>query len=127
MTLEEAQALIATLRETIRSQEAVIQQQHETITQLEGRIAALEQAKMPPPAWAKAARPKRAPEERHKRAPEHNAGRRRSAPTRIEEHAYARCPDCDYALRGHTIDRRREVIDLPLAPVEVIEHRVITR
>lgn len=45
----------------------------------------------------------------------------------VEEHAYARCPDCDYALQGHTIDRRREVIELPLAPVEVIEHRVITR
>ncbi len=134
MTVEDAQALIATLRETIRSQEAIIQQQHATIAQLEATIAQLQERvasgegqKASPPPWAKANRPERAPTERHKRAPEHNTGRRRSTPTRIEEHAYARCPDCDYALRGHTIDRRREVIDLPLAPVEVVEHRVITR
>jgi len=155
MTVEDAQALIAPLRVTIRSQEAIIQQQHETIAQLEATIAQLEATiaqleatiaqleatiaqleervasgegqKASPPPWAKANRPERAPKERHKRAPEHNGGRQRSTPTRIEEHAYARCPDCDYALRGHTIDRRREVIDLPLAPVEVVEHRVITR
>jgi len=134
MTVEDAQALIAPLRVTIRSQEAIMQQQHETIAQLEATIAQLEERvasgegqKASPPPWAKANRPERAPKERHKRAPEHNGGRQRSTPTRIEEHAYARCPDCDYALRGHTIDRRREVIDLPLAPVEVVEHRVITR
>ncbi len=127
MTLKDAQALIATLRETIRSQEALIHQQQATIARLEEQIAALERTKTPTPAWAKAARPQRPPNERRKRAPEQNAGRPRSAPTRVEEHAYARCPDCDYALRGHTIDRRREVIELPLAPVEVIEHRVITR
>ncbi len=130
MTLEEAQALIATLRETIRGQEALIQQQHATIARLEATIAQLQERvasgegqKTP----RQANRPERAPTERHKRAPEHNTGRRRSTPTRIEEHADARCPDCDYALRGHTIDRRRAVIELPLAPVEVIEQRVITR
>jgi transposase len=134
MSLEDAPALIATLRETIRSQEALIAQQQATIARLEATVAQLQERlalgegqKTSPPPWAKANRTERPPKERRKRAPEHNAGRPRSVPTRVEEHAYARCPDCDYALRGHTIDRRREVIELPLAPVEVIEHRVITR
>jgi len=129
-TGDEVQALqtaLAEARATIAAQQTTIAQLEATIAQLQERVASGEGQKAPRPPWAKANRPERAPKERHKRAPEHNTGRQRSAPTRIEEHAYARCPDCDYALRGHTIDRRREVIDLPLAPVEVIEHRVITR
>ena len=127
----EARATIVQLEATIAAQQATIAQLGATLGQMQERLAA---AEGPPPqtsapAWTKAARPERASKERRKRAPEHNTSRQRSTPTRVEEHAYARCPDCDYALRGHTIDRRREVIEVPLAPVpvEVVEQRVITR
>jgi transposase len=91
------------------------------------RIAELEQQRPPPP-FAKAKTPKRERKPRRKRAAEHNRGRRREPPTRIVQHALARCPDCHYRLRGHSIARRRQVIELPPPPpVTVTEHQVIKR
>jgi hypothetical protein len=44
------------------------------------------------------------------------------------QHAYERCPDCGYLLRGVSIARTREVIDLPPPPpVEVTEHQILKR
>lgn len=48
--------------------------------------------------------------------------RRRMAPTRRVEHAVAACPHCQTPLAGGTVVHRREVLDLPAAPVEVVEH-----
>ena len=68
------------------------------------------------------------PQPRKKRAAEHNRSRKRATPTRIERHVLERCPDCNYRLRGESIDYTREVIELPSPqPVEVIEHQVIKR
>ena len=65
---------------------------------------------------------------RKQRAAEQNAARKKSPPTEIRQHALERCPDCHYKLSGHSIARRREVIDLPvMPPVQVIEHQVIKR
>jgi hypothetical protein len=65
---------------------------------------------------------------RRKRAAAHNRGRRRAEPTRTVEHAYARCPDCQYRLRGRSLAYRRQVVELPEpAPVEVIEQQVLKR
>ncbi len=41
------------------------------------------------------------------------------------QHAYERCPDCADALRGSAVARRREVIERPLMPAEVVEHQVL--
>ena len=94
------------------------------------RITDLEQRKKEPPAFVKPNRA--APAEpkgpRKKRAAKHNTSRKRSEPTRIERHALERCPECDYRLRGESIDYTREVIELPPPqPVEVTEHQVIKR
>jgi hypothetical protein len=99
------------------------------VARLEQRIAELEALKTPPPGWAKPHRPRRERPAgtRRRRAPEHNRGRRRSTPTRGETHAYERCPDCGYALRGGVLARRREVIELPTAPAEITEHRLMRR
>ncbi len=102
----------------------------ERIAELEKKVAELEALKAPPPPWAKANRPPRekpAGTRRKKRAPEHNDGRRRSTPTRLEQHACERCPDCAYALSGSSVARRREVIELPALPVEVVEHQILKR
>lgn len=96
---------------------------------LQTRIAELEQRKPPVPGFVKAntERHKRAGP-RKKRAPEHNAGRRRAEPTQTEPPAYDRCPDCGYLLRGESVARTREVIDLPPPPpVEVTEHQFLKR
>lgn len=65
---------------------------------------------------------------RKKRAAEQNGVRKKEPPTEIRQHALDRCPDCNYKLSGHSIARRREVIDLPMMPaVQVVEHQVIKR
>lgn len=105
-------------------------QQQARMAELEQKVAELAALKTPPPPWARANRPqpeKAEGQTRKKRAPEHNHGRRKMTPTRIVRHAYERCPECDYALHGAAVGRRREVIDLPEAPVVVTEHQFIKR
>jgi len=93
------------------------------------RIAELENRPKDPPAFVKPNAPKRDRKPRHKRKAEHNRARRlEPTPTRIEQHALDHCPDCGQRLRGGTLARRRQVIELPEPqPVEVIEHQVIKR
>ena len=118
---------------TLRAENARLQAENaalrEALAQMEARLAALEQRPAAPPPWAKANTPRDRPvKERQKRAPEHNTSRRRDEPTRIVEHAYERCPDCAYQLRGRSLAWRRQVIELPPPPpAEVIEHRGLKR
>lgn len=68
---------------------------------------------------------------RRQRAAEQNAGRKKEPATEVTEirqHALERCPTCNYKLSGHSIARRRQVIDLPEIPaLQVVEHQVIKR
>jgi hypothetical protein len=119
MTLEEEVAALRAENAWLRAELAAAQ----------ARIAELEQRKTPAPGFVRAnteRKEKTAP--RKKRAPEHNAGRRRAAPTQTVQHAYERCPDCGYLLRGHSVARTREVIDLPPPPpVAVTAHQILKR
>jgi hypothetical protein len=45
----------------------------------------------------------------------------------VVEHALEHCPDCGTTLKGGWVQRTREVIELALAPAEVVEHRYIAR
>ncbi len=95
------------------------------IADLEAQLNQRPPSASPPVKAATAPRPSKA---RKKRPPHHNHGRRCSPPTRVVQHALERCPDCHYRLRGSSIARRRQVIDLPPPPpVEVVEHQVIQR
>jgi transposase len=92
------------------------------------RIAELEQRPPDPPSFVKANSPPRERQPRRKRKPEQNRARRLAAPTRIEQHALERCPDCGLHLHGGMLARRRQVIEIPEPqPVEVVEHQVIKR
>jgi len=110
-------------------QAQVAQQGAELAAALE-RLAELERRGQEAPGFVKPNRPKPEGERRprKKRAAEHNTSRQRLTPTRQVRHALERCPECQYELRGESIDYTREVIELP-APqaVEVIEHRVVKR
>lgn len=104
------------------------------VAELESRvselIAELAKGRGDPPSFVRANRKKREGPKpaRKKRASEHNRVRRREPHSQTVVHAYERCPDCDYRLSGETLDRVRQVIELPEPrPVEVIEHRVIKR
>jgi hypothetical protein len=54
-------------------------------------------------------------------------GRQRMAPTTRQRHALPHCPHCHTALRGGTVKRTREVIEVVPAPVVVTEHLYLER
>jgi transposase len=133
MTEEDIKALLAE-NARLRTEVTVLQEQASQLTgQLEAalaRIAELEQQEKKPPPFVKRNRPPRTdpPKPRKKRASKHNQSRKREEPTRIERHALDSCPDCNYRLRGASVDYTRQVIEIPAPqPVEVIEHQVIKR
>jgi hypothetical protein len=127
MTLEDEVAYLRAENAELRALVAQLQQQ---LASALARIAELEQQHHDPPPFVKPNKPPR-PEPkplRKKRDARHNQARRREPPTQTLEHALERCPDCNYQLRGHSIDYTRQIIELPApAPVEIIEHRIIKR
>jgi hypothetical protein len=129
---EEASALRAEnaqLQQTNQGLRAELAAARDQVAALQAQLTALTNRKPPPPIKPKTPRPDPATQPpRKKRDPTHNHGRRRAPPTAIRTHAYDTCPGCGYALRGASIARRREVIDLPPPPpVRVIEFQVLKR
>lgn len=118
---------------------ALVLAQQARIAALEGQVAALAarvdelgtRPPAPPPApalppFVKPARSVKARKVGRKRR-DQAFGRRRMAPTCTVEHALGVCPDCGAALCGGEIVRRRQVLHIPAAPVEVIEHVALRR
>ena len=96
----------------------------------EARIGELEaqatRTKKKPPDFVKRNRPKR-PEGEARKKREQNFARKCEAPTRQVDHAYDQCPVCGSTLLGGTVKWTRQVLHVPIVPVEVIEHRFIAR
>ncbi|HET8646044.1 MAG TPA: IS66 family transposase [Vicinamibacteria bacterium] len=116
----------------IEQQQATIAEQQALIARLEARIRALEAerdrgdptTKMP--GLKPAATPRRRKAGPRKRRA-HGFSRARSAPTERAEHAAAACPRCATPLRGGWVAWRKEVLEVPPAPVRVIEHAYLAR
>ena len=109
--------LTAAPRETLL---AIIAQQQNTIAQLQRRIEALE-------GKAKSGR-QQTPREKGPRKPRpHGFARQRTTPTHRVEHVLDACLQCGTGLSGGWTQRTREVIDLPVVPVQVTEHVFIAR
>lgn len=77
------------------------------------------------PSWVKANKPARIEKERKRR--KKSFTRRRETPTEVVEHALEVCPDCGRKLGGGTEHHSRQVIEIPAAAAQVIEHQVIAR
>lgn len=116
----------------------IIEQQRQVIGQLRDEIASLRQLleeqsssgssgtpSSTPPVFVKPNRPQRGPSRpRRKRA--QGYARKRMTPTRRVFHALEQC-ECGCQMRGGSVKRTREVLHIPLVPVEVIEHVFIER
>ena len=108
---------------------AIIVEQQTVITELQQRIEELER-RGPPRGMPgnkhtpKRPRPKRT-EPRNKRT--QGFTRRRMNPTRQVVHALDSCPECGTGMTGGWVHRTREVIEIPLAPAEVIEQVFVAR
>ena len=57
----------------------------------------------------------------------HGFARKRALPTEIVEHAPQSCSHCGRKLSGGWVHHTREVIELPEAPIRVIEHKIMGR
>ena len=109
-----------TLLEIIAGQRAVIADLQRRIGVLESRPNRRGSSGMP---GNQPHSSRQAPEKKEPRKPRrHGFARQRMTPTRRVEHAVAVCPDCGTHLNGGWVQRTREVIELPVAPVEVTEH-----
>ncbi|MSQ27287.1 MAG: IS66 family transposase [Dehalococcoidia bacterium] len=111
----------------------LVAEQRRIITQLQQRIAALE-AELKGRHDGKGGMPGNKPASTRQEAPKagriprlEGFARQRSTPTEQVDHAVAVCPDCGTALQGGWVQRTREVLEIPLAPVRVVEHRFIAR
>jgi len=84
-------------------------------------------ARPSPPAWVKKNAPARTGPKQPRKKRARNFARRRDAPTRREVHAETHCPACGETLRGGTVKRHREVIEIELPPVVVTDHVLVER
>jgi hypothetical protein len=121
------------LREELAAAQAQLATFAQQLTTAQQQLAALQQQlaatthppPKPPPPWVKPNTPARTKRQRRKRAPQHNRARRRAAPTRVEAHRLAHCPDCGTDLAPQRLVRIRQVVEIPPPPlVEVIEHQL---
>ena len=79
------------------------------------------------PSWVKKNTPERGGAKTPRKKRGTNFSRRRSVPTREARHAVDTCPSCGDRLRGGSVKRHREVIELVVSPVEVTDHLLIER
>lgn len=123
-TREELLALIATQRATITTLQGQIAQLQQRIGALEERLGGGSSSGMP---GNKPATTRRREGKAQRKPRDRGFGRQRLVPTEQVDHAVDVCPGCGTTLQGGSVQRTREVLELPLAPLRVIEHRFIAR
>ena len=111
---------------------ALVAEQQAIIQTLQGRVAALEEKLRPsggggamPGTKPSATRRKERKGERKRRP--HGFARQRMAPTETVEHTVGHCPDCGTRLPGGWVQRTREVLEVPVIPLRVVEHRFLAQ
>ena len=118
-------AIIAQLQATVLEQQRVIERLQRRIAELEGQAKPGDPLRMPGLKAKSARKPPAQQGPRKQRR--HGFARPRMTPTHRVEHVVERCPDCGAHLSGGWTQRTREVIELPVVPVQVTEHVYIAR
>jgi len=122
--LDLATASREALLEVIAQQKATIAQLQRRIGQLEARLNTRGSPGMP---GNKPASGRQASREKTRKRRPHGFARMRMAPTQRVEHVLEVCPDCEMRLAGGWVQRTRQVIEVPVVPVQVTEHVFVAR
>lgn len=109
---------------------SLIYQQQDRIEALERQlaevIARLDNEGPPkPPIWVKANTKTKPKKQRSKR--QYGYARKLDTPTEQIHHAFAACPDCGGVLGKPKVSYKRQVIEIPEAPIAITEHIVYQR
>lgn len=125
-TRAELLALLAAQQQTITQQQATIATLEQQVADLERRLGRSGGTGVPgtKPTGQTRSRARGTPRKQRSRG---SSRRRSPAPTQVVTHAADHCPDCSTPLTGGWVKRRREVIELPVAPVQIVEHRYVAR
>ena len=118
-------AIIAQLQATVLEQQRVIERLQRRVAELEGQAKPGGPPRMPG-LKSSSGRPPPAQQQPRKQR-RHGFARRRMTPTHRVEHVVESCPDCGAHRSGGWIQRTREVIELPVVPVQVTEHVYLAR
>ncbi len=118
-------AIIAQLQATVLEQQRVIERLQRRIAEVEGQAKSGGPPRMPGLKPSSGRQPPAQQQPRKQRR--HGFARPRMTPTHRVEHVMENCPDCGAHLSGGWIQRTREVIELPVVPVQVTEHVYIAR
>ena len=118
-------AIIAQLQATVLEQQRVIERLERRIAELEGQAKPGGPPRMPGLKSSSGRQPPAQQQPRKQRR--HGFARPRMTPTHRVEHVVESCPDCGTHLTGGWVQRTREVIELPVVPVQVTEHVFIAR
>ena len=119
------EAVIAELRAVIAQQQTVIQGLQQRVSGLEVQLRRKNGGTGMP--GNKPAQPRPQEPTAGRKVRSQGFGRPRMVPTDRVEHAVDVCPDCGTTLQGGWVQWTREVLELPLAPLQVVEHRFIAR
>lgn len=126
LSREELLQLVLDLLQVNAEQQARIVRLEEEIARLRGAGSAAATAREVPEFVKQNRKPSSQPKPPRKRRP-HGFARRREPPTRVIEHFPEHCSGCGRKLSGGWLHTSRQVIEIPIAPVEVIEHRIMAR
>ena len=118
-------AIIAQLQATVLEQQRVIERLERRIAELEGQAKPEGPPRMPGLKSSSGRQPPAQQQPRKQRR--HGFARPRMTPTHRVEQVVENCPDCGTHLTGGWVQRTREVIELPVVPVQVTEHVFIAR
>lgn len=117
--------------EQLRAENARLQAEIERLTlrvaELEAELAGRSPGAPQPPAWVKKNTPARSSPKRQRKKRGTNFARKRGVPTRQVVHAPEACPSCGCTLKGGSVKRHREIIELVVSPVEVTDHLLVER